>query len=65
MSGYGGSFSGGKAQLRLAPSTTVTGPPTGAHSVGELFVDKPGKLYYCTKGSTATTAATWRQVSLS
>ncbi len=48
--GYGGEFVGGKASVRLIPSTgVVEGPPADAmHMVGELFVDGSGDLYYNT-----------------
>jgi hypothetical protein len=40
----------------------ATPPATGA--TGEFFHDAIGRLWYCTAGSTATTPATWREVSL-
>jgi hypothetical protein len=48
VSGYGGEFVGGKASVRLIPSTGVAdGPPADdMHAVGELFVDGRGDLYY-------------------
>lgn len=45
---------GGRAQLRLVPSTAATHPTTGA--LGDLFLDKKGRLWFC-KG-----AAAWKQV---
>ncbi len=50
IDGYGGEFVGGKASVRLIPSEdVVAGPPSDAmHSVGELFVDGSGDLYYNT-----------------
>jgi hypothetical protein len=60
--GYGLVASGGRAPARLVPSSTVTGhPTTGAHKAGELFVDKTGKLFYCTA---AGTPGTWKTVQL-
>jgi hypothetical protein len=53
--GRGGVFKGGTAQLKLAPSTSATHPSTGQR--GDLFVDSPGRLWFC-KGST-----TWRQLA--
>jgi hypothetical protein len=45
---YGAAFYGGKAPLRLEPSTFQVGPPVdGNHLIGEFFVDKEGKLFYC------------------
>ena len=48
--GYGGTFFGGKAQLKLeAPPTRIIGrPTTGAHSFGELYLDPRGSLFVCT-----------------
>lgn len=50
IGGYGGEFVGGKASVRLIPSTDVeSGPPADdVHLVGELFVDGEGDLYYNT-----------------
>jgi hypothetical protein len=45
---YGAAFYGGKAPLRLEPSNFQVGPPVdGDHLIGEFFVDKEGKLFYC------------------
>ncbi|MEZ5219106.1 MAG: hypothetical protein R2715_21570 [Ilumatobacteraceae bacterium] len=48
VSGYGGEFVGGKASVRLIPSTGVAaGPPTDTgHLRGELYVDGVGDIYY-------------------
>jgi hypothetical protein len=54
-SGYGGVFEGGKAQLRLKPSSAATHPPSGA--LGDLFLDKNKRLWFC-KGGT-----TWKQLA--
>ena len=54
-SGRGGRFSGGKAQIRLDPSSAATHPDTGA--AGDLFVDSAKRLWFC-KGST-----TWVQIA--
>jgi len=48
--GRGGLFSGGKAQLRLVPSTAVTHPAAGG--AGDLFLDKGNRLWFC-KGGTS------------
>jgi hypothetical protein len=53
--GRGGQFSGGKAQLRLVPSTATTHPSRG--SLGDLFLDKNKRLWFC-KGGT-----TWHQIA--
>jgi hypothetical protein len=58
--GYGGSFVGGQAQIRLVPRSTTGKPTAGAHKVGELYLDKVGGLYICT---VAGTPGTWRKVS--
>ena len=50
-SSYGGVFfSGGLAPLRLIPATTQGAPTTGAHQIGELFVDRDGNLFFCKAG---------------
>lgn len=56
---YGVHAEGGKAQLYLKPSPTAGAPTTGAHLLGEIFVDAAGKLYSCT---TAGTPGTWTPV---
>jgi len=60
--GYGLKASGGLAPLFLVGSGTPGAPTSGAHQVGELFVDSAGTLYYCVTAGTGT-AAKWRQVS--
>ena len=59
VNGYGGTFTGGKAQLRLYPGINV-GKPTGAHSQGEVYMDKAANLFVCTVSGNP---ATWRKVS--
>lgn len=55
-SGYGGQFKGGKAQLRLVPKPTgATGPPTGAHAKGEMYMDSEATLFVCVKGGNPAT----------
>lgn len=54
-SGRGGIFKGGAAQLRLVASSSVTHPGSG--QVGDLFVDKSKRLWFC-KGGT-----TWKQLA--
>jgi hypothetical protein len=53
--GRGGVFHGGKAQLKLSPSSASTHPTRGQR--GDLFVDKTGRLWFC-KGKT-----TWKQLA--
>jgi hypothetical protein len=60
-SGYGGSFGGGKAQLRLLPGAAAGAPTTGAHVAGELYADSAGALFSCvTTGTPGTWAALTR-----
>ena len=47
--GRGGSFSGGRAQLRLSPSSRPTHPEMGL--AGDLFLDSSRRLWLC-RGST-------------
>jgi hypothetical protein len=53
---YGGLFEGGKAPMRLVPSSTTGAPPSGIHERGEFFVDSEGSLFYC---KTNGTPGTW------
>jgi hypothetical protein len=48
-------FKGGKAQLRLVPSTATTHPASG--TLGDLFLDKNTRLWFCKGGST------WKQIA--
>jgi hypothetical protein len=59
--GYAGVFEGGKAQLRLVPSTTYGKPTTGAHLKGELYLDRNVNLWLCTANGTP---GTWKKVTL-
>jgi hypothetical protein len=59
-SGYGAIIEGGKAQLRIVPTTTTGKPTTGPHSKGELLLDSAATLWICTVGGTP---GTWRKVS--
>lgn len=45
--GYGGSFRGARAALRLVPAGTRGHPTTGNHQRGEFVVDSNGDLFYC------------------
>ena len=61
-SGYGGQFEGGKAQLKLKPSSTRGKPTTGTHTKGEIYMDSAGTLFVCTAGD-GTTVGTWKRVN--
>ena len=53
--------SGARAAIHLSPNLTITGAPTtGAHSMGELMVDKNGDLFLC---KAAGTPGTWVKVA--
>jgi hypothetical protein len=56
--GYGASFRGGLAPLRMEPSASAGSPTTGAHQVGEFFVDSAGDLFFCKVGGVGP-AAKW------
>jgi hypothetical protein len=60
-SNYGAVFSGGLAPLRLVPASTQgpPGPTSGAHEVGELFVDREGTLFFC---KASGTPGTWARI---
>lgn len=53
--GRGVVASGGTAQLRLVPSSASTHPSSGA--LGDLFLDKAGRLWFCKGG------ARWKQIA--
>jgi hypothetical protein len=57
--GYGGLFSGGKAQLKLVPEDR-TGRPGGTHSKGEIYMDTNAALFVCVRGGTP---GRWRKIS--
>jgi len=61
-SGYGGVFKGVRAQVRLTPTGRIGKPTTGAHQVGELYLDKVGTLFICT---VTGTPGTWKKVTVS
>jgi hypothetical protein len=62
-SGYGGTFGGGRAPLKLWPSNTQGPPTSGNHSMGELYVDNQGVLYFCVAdGTRLHPAGTWKKV---
>ena len=56
--GYGGSFRGGQAPMRLEPSTSVGAPTTGNRLTGEFYVESLGDLYFCKTAGNGT-AAKW------
>jgi len=62
-SGYGGQFKGTRAQLRLTPAGRIGKPTTGSHQIGELYLDSTGTLFICTRSTTATVTAQWKQVN--
>jgi hypothetical protein len=49
VNGRGGLFIGKRAQLRLRPSDANSHPSSGA--MGDLFVDRHGRLWFCKGGS--------------
>jgi len=53
--GRGMVASGGKAQIRLLPSTSISHPSSGA--IGDMFVDQAGRLWYCKGGTNWTQLA--------
>jgi hypothetical protein len=57
--GYGGQFEGGRAQLKLKPAGSA-GPPTGAHTKGEIYMDSQANLFVCFRSGNP---AGWRKVS--
>ena len=59
--GYGGDFEGELAPVWLRPSKTKGSPSTGAHNMGELYVDNQGVLYFCVAGGTP---GSWKKVQL-
>jgi hypothetical protein len=59
-SGYGGTFEGGKSQLKLTPKSTTGRPTSGSHQKGEIYVDSNATLFVCTKSGTP---GTWRKVT--
>ena len=59
LSGYGGQFEGGRAQLKLKPGGSA-GKPTGEHIKGEIYMDSAATLFVCTASGTP---GKWRKVS--
>ena len=58
--GRGGVFQGGDkgAAIQLVPATVSTHPTSGR--TGDLFVDKAGRLWFCSHGGAP---ATWKQLA--
>jgi hypothetical protein len=59
--GRGAQLTGGAAQLRMVPGAAGTHPTTG--KAGDFFVDSANRLWFCQKPSSASTAATWKQLA--
>jgi hypothetical protein len=57
--GYGGQFTGTKAQLHLVPGTILGRPTTDFHEKGEMFIDVAGDLFVCVAGGNP---GNWRKV---
>lgn len=47
---FGASLQGKQAPLRLVPSESSGPPASGAHLMGELYVDSVGDLFFCKVG---------------
>lgn len=60
-SGYGGSFQGGAAALRLVPTAFTGAPASDEHAIDELVVDANGALFICVATGTP---GTWKQVRI-
>jgi hypothetical protein len=59
-SGYGGVFAGGLSPLQLTPGGSAGAPASGAHLLGEIYVDIGGILWSCTGSGTP---GTWVQLT--
>jgi hypothetical protein len=57
--GRGVVAAGGAAQLRLIPSAASSHPASGL--LGDLFLDKSGRLWFCSQGGSL---AIWKQIAL-
>lgn len=63
--GYGVVADGARAPLRLVPASSTGAPTSGAHQLGEIWVDSAGILYKCvTAGSPGVWAAVYSTVPL-
>jgi hypothetical protein len=60
--GLGGVFEGSIAPLQLVPSQIPGHPTSGQHSMGELYVDVQGVLWFCI--ASGTSGGTWKKVQL-
>ncbi|HEV2236239.1 MAG TPA: hypothetical protein VGR57_06205, partial [Ktedonobacterales bacterium] len=56
--GYGGNFSGGRANLLLPPSMGAGAPSGTGHAAGEVYVDADAVLWYCV-GTDQNGVGTW------
>ncbi len=52
VDGYGMKAQGGLAPIQLLPATSSGAPTSGAHALGELYVDNKGVLYRCAAAGT-------------
>jgi len=59
-SGLGATFQGGRAAIRLVPTSTSGHPATGHHQRGEIVVDHKGRVWVCTA---IGTPGTWKQLA--
>jgi hypothetical protein len=59
--GRGARLSGGAATLQMLPSSAATHPTTG--KAGDFFVDASVRLWFCTKASSGSVAAVWKQLA--
>ena len=59
--GRGARLSGGAAAAQMVPSTAAGHPTTG--KAGDFFVDASVRLWFCTKASSGSVAAAWRQLA--
>jgi hypothetical protein len=63
--GIGGIFAGGRAAMRILPSTAAVGPPTaGYHGITDVWTDANGNLYMCTVSGTPGTWVPIQQAGL-
>lgn len=58
--GIGGAFEGARAALWLVPALSTGAPATGEHDVGEIVVDRDGRVFVC-RG--AGTPGTWVELA--
>lgn len=51
--GLGGIFEGERAAIRLVPSLSAGAPTSGQHLIGEIVVDRVGRIFLCTVSGSA------------